>query len=369
MGQQFAADLARLVPTLNIVCWSSNWVLGVLQQGPGHVEPSNFTISRDSFIITPETICFGISQSGTTYPSVWASRVLRVRTPHVFCLSGNFDTLLSHNCGQRASDDIFTRRVFSTLSDVRSAEPSTVATIAMHHTLTHLLVAVCRDAEEYKYGEAPSVDECSMIVDSLQTSSRLICGRDECGEIVESQVHDELLVAGKIWAAHLSEPYWSLFMTVAYILCTVTAGFAPVHGIFAKVAGAVMDDTYEEKESIVWYQVVNYVTLFFDSLLYIFLCAWTAMILRAATGIRLTTRFTARTILISDSTMNYKLMRAYLSKLKALTRRFNNFGVCAHNSMDHLVHEYTHLANSDVLVACGRPDGRMASLAATESAV
>merc|ERR1712070_421894 len=85
------------------------------------------------------------------------------------------------------------------------------------------------------------------------------------------------------------------------------------------------------------------------------------------TGRRLWTRYTGRGLVIVDSTVNYKLLRAYTSKLKSLAYRFQNFGVSGQNPQDHFVHEMTHLTQSEGIVIVGRPDGRLASLAAAEA--
>ena len=61
--------------------------------------------------------------------------------------------------------------------------------------------------------------------------------------------------------------------------------------------------------------------------------------LRWWNGRRLITRYTGRCLVIVDSTMNYKLIRAYCSKLRALAWRFTTFGVAGQNPQDHFVHE------------------------------
>jgi hypothetical protein len=80
-------------------------------------------------------------------------------------------------------------------------------------------------------------------------------------------------------------------------------------------------------------------------------------------------RFTTRTLLLVESTVNYKLLRAYASKLLALSWRFATMSVVGQNGSDHLVHEFTHKAQSDVLVAVGMPDGRLHSVASAQGAV
>ncbi|CAK0893766.1 unnamed protein product [Prorocentrum cordatum] len=151
LGQQFAADLKRMMPLLNVTALSSNWLLGMLQEAHGHLEPRNFAISRLSFRLSPGALVLGISHSGTTYPTVWAARALHRRHgghAHLFAMSSQFDTVLANAVADSIGHDLmkleFTGFLFSTMAGQRPSEPSTVATLAMHHTLSWLL---CVSAE------------------------------------------------------------------------------------------------------------------------------------------------------------------------------------------------------------------------------
>merc|ERR1719159_526928 len=114
----------------------------MLQDSHGHVEPLNWALSRRRFTLRSCGIALAISQSGTTYPTVWAARLLaRGEKPlHMFAMSADYDTVLANSIGQDLVKPDFACTLFSTLSGVRPAEPSTVATIAMHHSLSRLLV-------------------------------------------------------------------------------------------------------------------------------------------------------------------------------------------------------------------------------------
>ena len=141
IGQQFVADLSRVFPMLNCVAISSNFVLGMLQKGAGHVEPLNFPYTQDTFKLAPGAVCLALSHSGATYPTVWAARLLkRVGNNTVFAMSGHLDTTLSASLGQSLSDPTFNGNIMWTMAGVRPSESATVATIAMHHSLTHLLM-------------------------------------------------------------------------------------------------------------------------------------------------------------------------------------------------------------------------------------
>jgi hypothetical protein len=113
---------------------------------------------------------------------------------------------------------------------------------------------------------------------------------------------------------------------------------------------------------------MHYVFAHLDAWIYVFLGAILCSIHRLWTGRRLWTRYTGRGLVIVESTVNYKLLRAYTSKLKSLAYRFQNFGVSGQNPQDHFVHEMTHLTQSEGIVIVGRPDGRLGSLAAAEAA-
>eukprot|EP00933_Yihiella_yeosuensis_P051705 TRINITY_DN49696_c0_g1_i1.p1 TRINITY_DN49696_c0_g1~~TRINITY_DN49696_c0_g1_i1.p1 ORF type:complete len:798 (+),score=136.65 TRINITY_DN49696_c0_g1_i1:335-2395(+) len=115
--------------------------------------------------------------------------------------------------------------------------------------------------------------------------------------------------------------------------------------------------------------MAKYFVALVDALFYVFLAAITASVHRLFTNRRMWTRYTARTVVIVDSTVNYKLLRAYVSKLRALAYRFTAFAVAGQNGVDHFVHEMTHLTHSDVLLCVGRMDGRLSALAASESAL
>lgn len=70
------------------------------------------------------------------------------------------------------STSTFTGALFSTFAGIRPAEPATVATIAMHHTLTCLLVACARGAakksgREWGLGRKRGDGECELDVDEV----------------------------------------------------------------------------------------------------------------------------------------------------------------------------------------------------------
>lgn len=420
LGQQFAADLKAVFPRLNVTALSSNWVLGLLQKGHGHVTPMNFTYSSDSFSLTPGAVVLSISQSGTTYPTVWASRLLARLNVRLFAMSGEFDTVLANSIGQELARDEFCGRLFSTMAGIRPCEPSTVATMAMHHTLTWLLLSVAkhsaalgyvqeqdvRDAAKARHavhaGEGPlnladvalsrlheqkhdqaahadrhdpakahHVPECKLrlhdtrhLMDMARRmieSAEFICGVTREGQLVPSHTREGLLSMGAYLAQHLMEGWLALLLGAVYVYVTVTMGKPLVSGSCESLVAFV---GLETDLGI----ALGYVLRHLDAWLYVFLAALLATLHRLLTGRRPWTWYTGRTLVIAESTVNYKLLRAFASKLRSLAFRFNAFGVCGQNPQDHLVHELTHLTTSDTVVLLGRPDGRLGTLAAAEAA-
>lgn len=374
LGQQFAADLTRVFPSLNVVAMSSNWVLGMLQKNHGHVGALNWAMPPERFKMAPHAIVLALSQSGTTYPTVWATRLLQGIPDflHVFVMSGQFDTVLANSIGQDALKPQFSGNRFSTHCGIRPSEPSTVATIAMHHTLTKLLLfsaehAVVRrgpesDSSQLKLEE---VQDLQRLVSSFISAAEGICGSTQLGHIQSSEAREQLLQAAKYLSSHLSETYYATLIGAIYIVITVTAGY-PILCAILDVIAAILQAQGISTEG--WYFRVHHALAHLDSWSYVFLAAILMSLHRLFTGRRLWTRYMARTVVIVDSTVNYKLARAYLSKLKALTWRFTTFGVAGQNGLDHFVHEMTHLTQSEVILVAGRQDGRLGCLASAEAA-
>eukprot|EP00747_Dinoflagellata_sp_TGD_P139761 gnl/TRDRNA2_/TRDRNA2_175938_c6_seq12.p1 gnl/TRDRNA2_/TRDRNA2_175938_c6~~gnl/TRDRNA2_/TRDRNA2_175938_c6_seq12.p1 ORF type:complete len:1809 (+),score=292.10 gnl/TRDRNA2_/TRDRNA2_175938_c6_seq12:717-5429(+) len=390
LGQQFAADLRRIFPRLKITAMSSNWILGMLQQGQGHIEMLNFSMSRRIFRLSPGAICLAISQSGTTYPTVWASRLL-ARLPmdkHIFAMSGLFDTVLANSIGQDLSQPTFGGKLFSTMSNIRFAEPSTAATIAMMHSLSWILLVTARtvvqsgeialrqnaskDSIANRQSQVPmcelrmtEINDFERLICSLGPNAAKICGTDHVHNDVPSKVSQDLRVCGDYIAGHLLEGWYTLATGAAYVVVTVTLGIPVLTTIWTEVSERTLQD---DILTDVVKQGVTYGIAHLDSIVYVFLGAIICSMIRLVSGRRLFTRYTSRCLVIVDSTANYKLLRAYASKLRALAFRFTTFTVMGQNPGDHFVHEMTHLTTSEVMILMGRPDGRVGTLAASEAA-
>jgi hypothetical protein len=387
LGQQFAADLKRMYPRLNITAVSSNWVLGILQKAQGHVEPRNFTINQDSFMLTPGAIFLALSHSGTTYPTVWASRLVTRQAVRIngFAMSADFDTVLANSIGQDLTEPTFSGSLFSTMAGVRPSEPSTVATLAMHHTLSWLLVtcakwtcAVFTGANSLpddptqpcatRLTEALDAVDFEKTICTLLPATEQIVGYNRMGKEATSPIYESLQLEGRYLGSHLLEGWYSTFLMCAYVYITVTFG-VPIFSAIWRYG--VLETVFEDDDdsSRVGLQIATFAVGHLDAHLYVFLAVLMALLHRVIAGRRLWTRFTARTFVVVDCTVNYKLLRAFGSKLGSLAFPFTAFKVAGQNAEDHFVHEMTHLAQSDAILLIGRPDGRLGALSASEAAV
>lgn len=390
LGQQFAADLTRIFPRLNIVAMSSNWVLGMLQKDQGHVLATNWALSERTFKMSPHGITLAISQSGTTYPTVWASRLLARQdgVVHMFAMSGLFDTVLASSISTNPLRSTFDGRRFSTHSGIRPSEPSTLATIAMHHTLTKLILH-CSEAVVMKQHlniptlgstqnslhslpncelSLPDILDLKSLCESFVASSEALCGATREGLLMKSDALKQVQAAGQYLGSYLTETYYSTIIGALYIYISVTVGYPVLTACWTFIARDLQSKGFSDfAEGSTVHTALSYVVHHLDSWIYVFLAALLISAHRFLKGRRLWTRYTARTVVIVDSTVNYKLLRAYVSKLRALTFRFTTFGVAGQNGLDHFVHEMTHLTQSEVVLLVGRQDGRLASLASAEA--
>ncbi|CAK0825983.1 unnamed protein product [Prorocentrum cordatum] len=518
LGQQFAADLKRMMPLLNVTALSSNWLLGMLQEAQGHLEPRNFAISRLSFGLSQGALVLGISHSGTTYPTVWAARALHRRhgeRANLFAMSSQFDTVaVADSIGHDLMKLEFTGCLFSTMAGQRPSEPSTVATLAMHHTLSWLLCvsaevvstafpagAVASGAARatkadrgrpwvgtwvdttkgFFHGDAIRIGESSWHLegsrDHVHSRSVFAIGRssEDGVQLIESfpdgsehvfdvscegerlrvvlagarssagglgpeagagpvggrslalqgepgEPQDRLLSASQGGPASphaqgLRRPRHaapaagsaargggavrreqggrgggealgaaverlarrpvpgvppdggtvvdSLLLSAVYVYITVTLGYPLFSAAWGHIGDIATFDDYPDEW---WWVAISYIAAHLDAHLYVFMGACLATAHRLCTGRRLFVRYSGKTLVIVDCTVNYKLLRAYVSKLRALAFRFTTFGVLGQNGEDHFVHEMTHLTTSDVIILAGRADGRLGTLASMEAA-
>jgi hypothetical protein len=89
---------------------------------------------------------------------------------------------------------------------------------------------------------------------------------------------------------------------------------------------------------------------------------------RKLRGVDVFARRGKRTLVIADVPWVHQSLEIYVSKLFALAYGDNGLDVHGSNPVDSLVHRFTHRVQRGVLIALGRPDGRISSMARNEGA-
>ena len=364
-GEQFATDLKTMFPMLtSVIAISANKVIGVIGNSRGTVAPTGFDFTLGQGTLDPNhTMALCISHSGQTFPTMHATKILQAALPgRVFVLSGSYDTQMGLVVGHQLqkSDAPFCARMFSTFAGWRGAEPPTVTVAAIHHTLTAILIH-CADAcnktkPAYASLAKQEMVELQSVLETFSTQSvESILGVDAKGNPAESKVHEDLRKMGKQWSWHILEGVIAWIITAAYIFATVISGYPLFYGI-GRAAGV---------ES----SAVNHILRTFDACLYIWIWHISCLVLRLLTGRPLLARFGKRTLVVADVPYVNQTLETYVSKLFALSYGIASIDVHGTNPADHFVHRFTHRVARGVLIAAGRPDGRMCSQTTTESSV
>ncbi len=394
VAEQFASDLQNLLPHLRVVAISANKVIGVLGNARGAISAAGFSFCRLTAKLD-NAICLAVSHSGQTFPTLHATAILERACPgRVFVVTGAVDSKMAAAVGQSlAKGAPFTGRVFATGAGWRAAEPASVSALAAHHLLTELLLHVARgmlaDAELAALGRAPlglrlsatDVADLNTISETFVASAvPCLTGVDAAGAAVETHARAELLQQGRRWGWNILEAPCVWAFCATYITLAVIFGWPFFRvmlnfGIRSRIgAGVHYDWTRPDFTAPEWYGYVRtftalyYVAGVLDAALFIFLPAGATLALRRAQGRQVMARVKGRRCLvIADVPYVHQLLEVYVSKLFSLSYGIAGVEVHGANGTDHFVHRFTHRVARGVMLAFGRPDGRLCSQTKTES--
>lgn len=207
------------------------------------------------------------------------------------------------------------------------------------------------------------VADLERLAASLAPASVEICGATRTSKAIETETRKQLLHIGGYVSSHLTEAWYSIFWLWVYIYVTVTFQvpiFSLAWSLAFEYSGLDLPEPF--------ISIIDYAVAHVDAHFYVWFAVLFMLCHRVLCGRRVWTRFGTRSLVVVDCTVNYKLLRAFGSKLGALSFPFAAFKVTGQNGEDHFVHEMTHLAQSDVILLVGRPDARLCTLAATEGA-
>lgn len=209
-----------------------------------------------------------------------------------------------------------------------------------------------------------------------------IVGFDERGDPRESLLHTELVNRGKTWAEHVKEPWIVLLLVGTYFLISIGLGitfFVTIGTLIARGIYGGSETDYSLRFSLlntaqfyhqpVGWTLVGLALQLMDALLFGYLVKLFTYGCRLFGGRPLWARIGKRTLVIVDTPMNHQLLESFVSKLFSQAYSFVSIDVHGASGLDHFVHRFTHRVVRGVLLAVGRPDGRMSTLAKSESAV
>jgi hypothetical protein len=372
IGEQFASDLQGLFPSLRVVPVSANKVIGVLSNDRGSAPMTGFSFCSLTMSLK-RTMVVAISHSGQTFPTLHATHSLRrICGNRVFVLTGSVDSKMAAAVGRMPQKDApWIGRVWHTFCGWRPSEALTVSTVACHQSLSELLLYLAKRASKSNDEGFRASSGMKLSSADIQDLGRLngcivdaaieAVAVDRDGLALPSKHHDALVHEGRRWALHILEAPLAWILSSAYIFASVVSGY-PV--FFSIVNVGILPVVYEDFLPSVW---ATKLVLVVDSLLYCFLPLFFCMILRLVQGRQLFARLGKRTLVIGDVPFVHQLLESYVSKLFSLSYSIASIDVHGANVIDHLVHRFTHRVARGVLIASGRPDGRLFSMIKAES--
>jgi len=399
LAEQFVADLRRALPKVAAEAISANKITQMLGCD-ADIAPTGFAMNSSALPRRMRNcVVLVVSQSGQTFPGLHATRLLRHMVgERVFVMTGEFDTKMGLVVGQNmARAEPFCARIFSNFSGWRPAEPTTVASAAAHATLTELLLFLLHaysielGAEQARmlFGMTLPRDDVRCLAELRDASTcdaiPAICLRADGTSVVglsASQaarrmlvdwtagklpgVHERLVECGKEWAVRVNETWHATVFSALYVWATIFFSFAPMH-VVSVVVGCG-DPFWEICPLDGKCCAIGFALRLVDVIIYVWI-GWAFLLLRRKLrGSDVFARRGKRVLVIADVPWVHQSLEIYVSKLFALCYGDNGIDVHGANPVDSFVHRFTHRVQRGVLVALGRPDGRLSALQRAEGA-
>lgn len=217
LAEQFATDLQKSLPKLNITSVSSNKLLGLFGQEmpiPAVGYPMSSKTSK-----LDNTIVIIVSHSGGTFSPLAVSNLLNTNS-QAFVVTSEWDSQIGKQLRSMHNEDdhmllLFNSRVFTTDVGLRPAEPCSVSVAATQQLLTCIFEHICiviLSNQHYRNVSGAVVTEQDLRIlercnqDNLGALEEIV-GIDYYGKVVrkeEARVENELRDAGRVWANHVS---------------------------------------------------------------------------------------------------------------------------------------------------------------------
>ena len=200
------------------------------------------------------------------------------------------------------------------------------------------------------------------------------------GLVSDISVHDSLVKQGEIWAEHVDESWKVLILSGIYIIVSVGLGL-PIFGLIGdlivliirvcsrysgtnsvgiegSLAVSVRRPSSFYNQTPLWI-IIGFILQFLDAIFFVYLSKHITRLLRYVNQRPYYARHGKRTIIIVDSPTNHQLLENFVSKLYSQAYGIVSVDVHGASGLDHFVHRFTHRVVRGVLIAVGRPDGRL----------
>jgi hypothetical protein len=249
LAEQFASDLQKSFPLLNVIAVSSNKLLGLYGQDI-LVPACGFPYSGDAQYIH-DAIMIIVSHSGGTFAPLSCSNLLQSASRNIFAVASEWDTQIGKQLRKMDENDsilsiLGNSRIFSTEAGIRPAEPCSISVAATHQLLTNLFgyisVLILSDDRFRKVSGAVITEQDLEILEKCNRMNiealTEIVGTNRKGLAFDSGkkiAETELRKIGDIWADHILENVKAYIMTFVYIFVTVVSGF-PIFTAIARAA-------------------------------------------------------------------------------------------------------------------------------------
>jgi hypothetical protein len=229
-------------------------------------------------------------------------------------------------------------------------------------------------------------DMHTMLESSIVPNISKIVGYNESGDPLkgaELSTNTDLREKGIMWAEHIREPWIVTVLVGAYLLVSVGLGI-PLFGTIAAIILAIFRASGVDvghgvlqcslkDPMLIYEQGIGWTLLglglqLMDALWFIYLGKCLTWGMRWKANRPMSARMGKRTIVVVDSPCIHQLVENFASKLFSQSYGFCGVDVHGASGLDHFVHRFTHRVVRGVLLAVGRPDGRLCVLAKSEAA-
>jgi hypothetical protein len=213
-----------------------------------------------------------------------------------------------------------------------------------------------------------------------------IVGYNKYGDVLdkdEKETHEQLRLAGQKWGEHIREPWVVIVLVAVYLLISVGLGL-PIFGTIGTIVAVIIRaagvdighghlgwsprDPYSMTHQGLGWTLVGLGLQFIDAWWYIYLGKNLTRFVRYLDNRPMFARMGGRTCVIVDTPMVHQLTENFASKLYSQAYSFLWVNFHGASGLDHFVHRFTHRVVRGVLLAVGRPDGRLCCLAKSEAA-